>query len=467
MKEFDVIAIGSGLAGLTCGALLAKRGKKILYISQEADNYSIGTGPQNSNFPICGYYYDIRSGILKDILEKLGVISSVSFITPAEICKIQIGDFILKCPSDWFEYRDRLIGIFPQYRHKIEEYFKTVDDLAREWQLIIMSDAMPAFNLIPNMVRFQKVKYLDYIDTLFNDTLLKDILSVDITYTKISLAVMAGYISQIFKSAYIAGGYQSIKSLLCKVILENNGEIIHDRKSLSIDEIENERSGYVVSISSIEQFKCRWIVLDHDRYSYKGKRDIGTEQVIHIDERFSKAFVNLNCKGQNSNRGHSNIIKYFPDGDIRKYFLDMESGCQLENYPFMLHFPLCDDIEGEFGSIQIEVPIPAKSTKEEVDRIVSKVLEIAKTEFPEIVGQIISQSIIYPQDIENILHFNKGIQSHWAFSPDEIVKNPINVRPVHQGIYLAGDWGNAFIASGKILAKAINKNDSKFEGIFK
>jgi len=37
--EYDVIVVGSGIGGLTCGALLSKRGYKVLVLEQ---HYQVG-----------------------------------------------------------------------------------------------------------------------------------------------------------------------------------------------------------------------------------------------------------------------------------------------------------------------------------------------------------------------------------------------------------------------------------------
>jgi NADPH-dependent glutamate synthase beta subunit-like oxidoreductase len=48
MADADVIIIGSGMAGLTCGCLLAKKGLKVLMIEK---NQRGGSGP-----PACPYH---------------------------------------------------------------------------------------------------------------------------------------------------------------------------------------------------------------------------------------------------------------------------------------------------------------------------------------------------------------------------------------------------------------------------
>lgn len=89
-SDYDVIIIGAGVGGLTCGNYLAKKGKKVLILEH---GKILGGNIQGIRRK--GYYFDAGSqstenvGILFPILEELGLFNPTiwhradwRFITP-------------------------------------------------------------------------------------------------------------------------------------------------------------------------------------------------------------------------------------------------------------------------------------------------------------------------------------------------------------------------------------------------
>lgn len=456
MRKFDVVSAGPGLASLVCAALVSRRGFRVLHVPREEESYSLGIGPQNHSFPVSTYYYDIRSGIMGRILKEIGIASQIEYTATGVLSEIHIGDFVLECPAGWLEYRDRLSNMFPGQRESFGEYFKTISDLAREWEIIIMSDEFPKFSQIPGMVRYQRVKYADYLDKLFGSTLIKDILSVDMVYSQISLVTMAGYIFQMFNSGYITGGYKRLRDLLCGAIAANGGEIFPGARLGDFSRSEDGK--YFIGTVAGEQIRCRDLVFNYDENTFEQVKYMVVEPAVRLDGRCSSVLVNLKCRSTGEGRRYPGIIKYFPNGDIQAWLENLECGFLPDRYAFILHFPLEKAAPGEEDAIQIEIPVSLRWTEEALDKAVDKVMDTIGTVFPNIFGQNIYRQVIYPKDLEKALGLAGGIQSHWAFSPDEMKKNPLNMKTPLPGLYLAGNWGKAFFTGGKVIAKAISKS---------
>ena len=76
MGKYDAIVVGAGIAGLSAGALLAKRGKKVLVLEKNKD---VGGSARTYN-PFPGYYIDdgghllylSTKGALAEVYQKVG-----------------------------------------------------------------------------------------------------------------------------------------------------------------------------------------------------------------------------------------------------------------------------------------------------------------------------------------------------------------------------------------------------------
>ncbi|NIO16391.1 MAG: NAD(P)-binding protein, partial [Deltaproteobacteria bacterium] len=82
--EYDVIVIGSGLGGLTAGALLAKRGLKVLLLEQHYHPGGCAVTFRRKDFTVeVGLHAmdGLDPGDLKrEIFQELGVFDHVEFI---------------------------------------------------------------------------------------------------------------------------------------------------------------------------------------------------------------------------------------------------------------------------------------------------------------------------------------------------------------------------------------------------
>ena len=133
MENYDAIIIGAGLGGLTCGAKLAKEGKKVLMVEQHnvvggcatafgrkrTMKFEVGLHEMN------GIDEPQKQKMLKDV----GVWDKVDFIRVPEFYRVIKGDLDVVVPDDIEGAKAALIANFPEESNAINRYFKDIPEI--------------------------------------------------------------------------------------------------------------------------------------------------------------------------------------------------------------------------------------------------------------------------------------------------------------------------------------------------
>ena len=117
--KYDVVIVGSGIAGLTSAAYLAKAGRSVLLCEKQA-----ACGGLVNTFERDGFFFDggIRamedSGVLFPMIEQLGL--DIPFV-PNKL-SIGLADRVMRLQdeSDVLQYRDLLAHFYPESRAEID-----------------------------------------------------------------------------------------------------------------------------------------------------------------------------------------------------------------------------------------------------------------------------------------------------------------------------------------------------------
>src|SRR5437773_1593431 len=126
-KDYDVIIIGAGVGGLTCGAFLAKFGVKVLIV----EHHSL-PGGLCSFFKRKGFYFDAAAhyfGSIGDpkafggmLLSPLQLDLEFIHIDPVDI--LHLPDQTLILPASIESHIELLQNSFPQQQQNIRAFFK-------------------------------------------------------------------------------------------------------------------------------------------------------------------------------------------------------------------------------------------------------------------------------------------------------------------------------------------------------
>nr|WP_294485951.1 hypothetical protein [uncultured Anaerosporobacter sp.] len=449
--EYDIVAVGHSLSVLVTSAILAKNGKKTLYIpmeSQEQEERKLW-----NQYECLRHHFDIQGGVFQSLLEELDI-SSLEFDTPPYHYQIQIGDFVRNVPTKWKDYFEVLVETFPEEEDQLFEFFELVRNVAIEWEHMITSPKRMGFREMQNIIRLKDVRYVEYIQTKFKTALLQDTLCIDVPYSEISFVAMAGYLMQIVHSSRIKGGYNKLKNVFTVIIKENGGEIWQE-KSLEIDMVKRRIVEKRLQ-DTLDVKSSIWLV-DYDKSTYHDTFMVDAEFNSELQNRCSNVIVFLQCKYERQMDEMVSCIKFSPHGKIVSQLRDIEQGNTIEEYPFTL-YTLGEKQEDKTYEYVMVIPVNQNSNSALVTRIVRESILRIEEKFKSQKLHITKRRIFNQLEIQESLHLYRGIQSHWAYSPEEMKKNPVNKMGVYEDLYMLGDWGEAFIPCSINVSRRILGN---------
>jgi len=254
-NEYDVAIVGSGIGGLSCAALLAKRGLKVLVVEQHylAGGYCTSF-PRKGHSTFDAGVHDISGlgpkGPVRFLLRELGIESKLQFrrVTTEYI----FPGMRFKVPTNWKEFAKLLSDHFPAEKDNISAFFTEMkgiyDDIYRDIEVrngvIGPPDNVEEMMKYPLTHRFLfrwlDKSYLEMLDEYFRDEKLKDILCTLTGYlTDNPKALQAFSMAPIF-GYYFDGGYypkggsQALADALVSVIRNNGGAVLLNKRVQSI-----------------------------------------------------------------------------------------------------------------------------------------------------------------------------------------------------------------------------------------
>lgn len=138
MDDYDYLIIGSGMAGLSVGALLARSGKRVLMLEAHdtAGGYAHSFEMKRHRF--CAqvhYVFGCGEGeTIHRLLSDLDLVDQVPFVRldPEGFDHINVGRERFRVPNGLTKHRERLIRRFPEHREPILGYFEVVMAIAGE-----------------------------------------------------------------------------------------------------------------------------------------------------------------------------------------------------------------------------------------------------------------------------------------------------------------------------------------------
>ena len=140
MADNDVIIIGAGMAGLTCGCLLAKKGLKVLMIEKNQK-----VGGCCTSFEREGFSFDLsvqsigecqKGGRIWHLLETLNLLDQIRFIPLEPAREYRFPDQRVTQSSRLETHIENLSSLFPKERKGIEEIYAILRKIFEEFSSI-------------------------------------------------------------------------------------------------------------------------------------------------------------------------------------------------------------------------------------------------------------------------------------------------------------------------------------------
>ena len=275
-KRYDVIVIGAGMGGLTCGTLLAKEGLRVLICEQSSKpgGYCVNFKRDGFTFAPAVHYLNEfgPNSQMKEVFQTLGLPPEIEFCQQDPQRRIITPDFCLTLSTDMDRFEEDLCRLFPKEKLSIHAYIGELKRLVKniEGLSIISLDLInPREKLqllyklikIPQLFRYRGKTGQEVLDSFFKDPLLKHLLtfgarkgsSILACASPIMWAIKGNFyyikdkaveaLPQLFLRTYKAyGGEISFNTLVKKIVVEEG-----KARGVHLDGGEEIQSNYVIS----------------------------------------------------------------------------------------------------------------------------------------------------------------------------------------------------------------------------
>jgi all-trans-retinol 13,14-reductase len=176
VSDFDDVIIGTGMAGLTVGALLARSGRRVLMLEAHDVPGGYAHTFRMRDYRFCAqvhYIFNCGEGeTIHRFLDALGLAEDVPFLRldVEGFDHVVIDRERFRIPNGLPKFRDRLLRKHPEASEPIREYFRIVEVIARELdELDGLPEKLTAAALL-QVIRYRHVlRYLRWtLDDLYD-----------------------------------------------------------------------------------------------------------------------------------------------------------------------------------------------------------------------------------------------------------------------------------------------------------
>lgn len=235
-NDFDVIIIGAGIGGLTCGAVLAKKGMRVAVCERHSK-----IGGYAQNFSRKGFTFDssVHSvsmadhGFICGLLSRLGVRDRLTITPNTSVMHIVSPALRYSVPAEIQGLTETLCRDFPHERAAVTALLADMQDQFRKYKGQLQEGEYPTPHS-PSLVDIEEstLSYKDYIARFILDKKLAHVFNsiwpfagVSPSYAPIFNAlVFIAYV--IDGSHHVNGGFAALADALAAAIAGNKGEVI-------------------------------------------------------------------------------------------------------------------------------------------------------------------------------------------------------------------------------------------------
>ena len=248
--KYDVVVIGGGIGGLTTGALLARRGLRVLLLEQGKR-----TGGYVTSFKRGAFTFDATGAFLggceeggefHKILVQTGALRHLCFLS-IETARNIYPDFSLDLHlrGGFEEYIRGVRKLFPEEQRGLKDYFELLRKIGEEinrFEKITWRHAILFPFYFRHLIRYQRASLGPILDRYFQGDGIKQVLSTlpaHLPPSRLSFLFTATLISKVLAAGvwYPQGGMGTISQALEAAFIEGGGEV---RLQTEVERIEVE-----------------------------------------------------------------------------------------------------------------------------------------------------------------------------------------------------------------------------------
>lgn len=475
--EYDVIIVGSGIGGLTCGALLSKRGYKVLVLEQhyqaggycssfKRGGFTFNTGVEN----VSGLW---ERGPITHLLRELGlrredlfVRNRMRYIFKGRIIDASRMEDLIRALSEMFpREKDRIHAFFEEARKAYEECYMDTETYGVPLPAELIVKVFGRKKLLnypmehPHFYNWMNKTYKQKLDEYFEDTDLKEALCALLGYigtrpeeTPASAALTAVVSYYIHGGYFPRGGAQRFSNTLKGYIESHGGRILLKRR---VDRILVEK-GKVKGVKAGGKIYRSLVVVANANAKTTFLELVGEE---NLDRRFVEYIKALEMSPS------CFMVSLGVDMDLSEYPTIIEN--LDEGYSIVINSNADPDLAPK-GKASVTIltganyyDFPERGTEAYVEKkrkLTETLIRKAEKAIPGLAKHIIVQDAATPRTFERYTSMPEG--AIYSFNQSINVRRPYFKTPI-KGLYLAsastfpGGGIEAVVISGTICANDI------------
>ncbi len=463
-KHFDVVIIGAGIAGLTCGALLAKKGNKVLIVEKNPI-----VGGYCSSFHKDGFIFDVvsillgcgKGGKIYNILEKIGVAGNLEFVKLQNYLTLHTPDNeVLAIPPDRETAIENLSAMFPSDRDGIQGLFQTMEGMYRE--LYTAADTAQGglrFLSSPFIRRYGNSTYKELLDEFIQDRKLQFILSaISVGFGGMSSErVSALYISNVIMTFFLEGGYlpvggmQRLPDEIAKAFCGFGGTVTLGQRVGNI--IVNNGAAEGVSFSDGTAISSSCIISNTDaRQTFSSLIDEDRvpvsyrEKLKQLKPSPSAFVVNIGVDMDLNALPLTHQVLFFSAADPDEITREVEKMSNGYVNNCIVYIPTLENpsLAPHGRHIINLLSLPSHDARQDWTRegksIADQMVRALERLIPNLTEHIVHISYMTPDFFEHYTLNSHGAWSGWSHTPEQFGMRRLPQKTPVKGLFLAGHW---------------------------
>jgi len=485
--DVDVIIIGAGMAGLTCGCLLAKRGLRVAMIEKNEK-----VGGCCASFQKDGFSFDLsvqslgecqRGGRVWSLLKELDLLDQIHFISLEPAREYHFPDRKVVQSSKLETHIEILSSLFPNERKGIEQVYAVLKGIFEEFSQIPSSinwfDPSSFSSKYPLLSQYGDKTFGELVDGLISHPSLKAILSIRTSYAllppeEISVVGMAGIEMSYFNHGVscVEGKVEELPLRLGETLQKIGGQILigHEAQEILI----GGKTAIGVRLKDGQEMTGKVIVSNVDAYTtfsdFLGGDFIPggfRSKLKRMRPSLSYFILYLGIEGELDGLPVSNN-EVFSDDLLQKEYQSLYENRIPEEGPFYLlapskvnpsHAPsgkstLCLSVKAPY---HLSLNWDQKIKEQLSEQLIAK----ASSFIPGLEQRILVKVMTTPKTIEQWTGNRWGAAYGWAQTPSQSgIYRLLRTTPI-PNLYLTGHWTSpgggiaGVVASGELTAKAV------------
>ncbi len=495
MADKDVIIIGAGMAGLTCGCLLAKKGLKVLVIEKNQK-----VGGCCTSFEREGFSFDLsvqsigecqKGGRIWRLLKTLNLLDQIHFIPLEPAREYHFPDQRVTQSSELETHIENLSSLFPKERKGIEEVYAVLRKIFEEFSSIPSSlswfEPSSFSSQYPFLSRYKDKTYGELLNEFISHPFLRTLLSIRSSYgllppEEISAVGMAGIEMSYFNYGVscVEGKVEQLPLKMGEALERAGAQIltgheveqilIEDKKAIGVRLRDGREVTGKVVISNIDAQRTFSDLIGEDhvpsgfRSKLKGMRPSLSYFILY-----------LGIEGGLDELAVSNNEVFF-EAQLQKEFESLYENRISEKAPFYLLAPSkVNPSHAPKGkstlclSCKTSYHLSPSWDREVKEQLSQRLINQASAFIPNLGKRIAVKIETTPKTIEHWTGNRWGAAYGWAQVPRQSGIYRLSRTTPIPNLHLTGHWTSpgggiaGVVASGELTAEAVLKRFEKGE----